>query len=141
MASRRLALNLAQGLRNRASLNVSPLKRGFATPVNTSSIKTETTTLSNGLTVRMQLGPEGWREEVNWLTGMFRLPPSTRHGRRPRPLVSGLMLEVELRRNALMVREADSGCMAITDYFRCRTFLRAFVRIVGCSLRLHLTTE
>jgi processing peptidase subunit beta len=53
MASRRLALNLTQGLRNRASLNtVAPLRRGFATPVVKNGVKTESTTLSNGLTVR-----------------------------------------------------------------------------------------
>jgi len=52
MASRRLALNLAQGLRNRAALGAAPLKRGFATPVtNSHGVKTECTTLSNGLTV------------------------------------------------------------------------------------------
>jgi len=54
MASRRLALNLTQGLRNRAALNaVAPLRRGFATPVVKNGVKTESTTLSNGLTVRM----------------------------------------------------------------------------------------
>ena len=52
MASRRLALNLAQGLRGRAGLNaVAPLRRGFATPVVKNGVKTESTTLSNGLTV------------------------------------------------------------------------------------------
>jgi processing peptidase subunit beta len=49
MASRRLALNLAQGLRGRAGLSL-PMKRGLATPVSP-TIKTETTTLKNGLTV------------------------------------------------------------------------------------------
>lgn len=59
MASRRLALNLSRGLRNRASLNaVSPLKRGFATPViNKNGVNTETTTLSNGLTVATEHSP------------------------------------------------------------------------------------
>jgi hypothetical protein len=53
MASRRLALNLSQGLRGRAGLNaVAPLRRGFATPVVKNGVKTETTTLTNGLTVR-----------------------------------------------------------------------------------------
>ena len=52
MASRRLALNLAQGLRGRAGLNVvAPLRRGFATPVVKNGVKTQSTTLSNGLTV------------------------------------------------------------------------------------------
>jgi hypothetical protein len=55
MASRRLALNLTQGLRNRAALNaVAPLKRGFATPVVKNGVKTESTTLANGLTVRTE---------------------------------------------------------------------------------------
>ena len=53
MASRRLALNVNQALRNRAALrSVNPVKRGLATPVNPSyQINTESTTLSNGLTV------------------------------------------------------------------------------------------
>ncbi len=60
MASRRLALNLTQGLRNRAALNaVAPLKRGFATPVVKNGVKTESTTLSNGLTVRMEIRSDG----------------------------------------------------------------------------------
>lgn len=49
MASRRLALNLSQGLRGRNV--VAPLRRGFATPVVKNGVKTESTTLSNGLTV------------------------------------------------------------------------------------------
>lgn len=54
MASRRLALNLTKGLRARAAPNVvSGLRRGFATPVTKNGVKTETTTLSNGLTVRL----------------------------------------------------------------------------------------
>ncbi|KAM0520909.1 hypothetical protein ACHAP9_005255 [Verticillium nonalfalfae] len=48
MASRRLALNLSQGLRNRAALTrTAPLTRGFASPAPG---KTQTTTLKNGLT-------------------------------------------------------------------------------------------
>ena len=51
MASRRLALNLNKALRNRAALNaLSGRTRGYATPIN-SGITTESTTLSNGLTV------------------------------------------------------------------------------------------
>lgn len=51
MASRRLALNLQQGLRNRAALkSIQPLTRGLATPVSHGA-KTESTTLSNGFTV------------------------------------------------------------------------------------------
>lgn len=50
MASRRLALNLSRGLRNRAGLSAAaPLTRGFATPSTVG--KTQTTTLRNGLTV------------------------------------------------------------------------------------------
>lgn len=56
MASRRLALNLSQGLKGRAGLNaVAPLRRGFATPVVKNGVKTESTTLSNGLTVRLKI--------------------------------------------------------------------------------------
>ena len=52
MASRRLALNLSQGLRSRASVNAG-LRRGLATPVTHNPVgKTQTTTLKNGLTVR-----------------------------------------------------------------------------------------
>ena len=56
MASRRLALNLTRGLRNRGVIDtVSPLRRGFASPVVKNGVQTETTTLSNGLTVREEL--------------------------------------------------------------------------------------
>jgi mitochondrial-processing peptidase subunit beta len=57
MASRRLALNLQQGIRSRAAINSvkaqrqSPLTRGLATPI-TYGAKTESTTLKNGFTVR-----------------------------------------------------------------------------------------
>lgn len=57
MASRLLARNLAQGLRGRAGLSL-PMKRGLATPVSP-PVKTETTTLKNGLTVSLHDGP-GW---------------------------------------------------------------------------------
>jgi processing peptidase subunit beta len=56
MASRRLALNLQQGIRSRAAINAvkaqrqSPLTRGLATPV-VYGAKTESTTLKNGFTV------------------------------------------------------------------------------------------
>ncbi|KAI9753547.1 MAG: hypothetical protein M1835_000977, partial [Candelina submexicana] len=57
MASRRLALNLTQGLRSRAALqSVRPLKRGFATPVSHGA-KTESTTLMNGLTIATEHSP------------------------------------------------------------------------------------
>lgn len=52
MASRRLALNLNQALRTRAALkSIQPVKRGFASPVALPST-TQSTTLSNGFTVR-----------------------------------------------------------------------------------------
>ena len=52
MASRRLALNLNQALRSRAALKaIQPYKRGFATPIHQQQINTESTTLTNGLTV------------------------------------------------------------------------------------------
>ena len=55
MASRRLALNLNQALRSRAALkSISPIRRGFATPIH-QGINTESTTLSNGFTVRSPL--------------------------------------------------------------------------------------
>ena len=60
MASRRLALNLQQSLRNRTAINAvkarkqSPLMRGLATPVTYGST-TESTTLQNGFTVRSAL--------------------------------------------------------------------------------------
>lgn len=51
MASRRLALNLNQTLRSRAALKSIQPTRGFATPIHQGGINTESTTLSNGLTV------------------------------------------------------------------------------------------
>ena len=56
MASRRLALNINQHLRSRAALNSirGPIpRRGLATPIS-QGISTESTTLSNGLTVRIE---------------------------------------------------------------------------------------
>jgi len=87
MASRRLALNLAQGLRSRAALNaVAPLKRGFATPVAKNGVKTETTTLTNGLTVLATITRE--RE----LLTLDRLLQNILHGLRRQRLEFGLML-------------------------------------------------
>ncbi|RKF53655.1 Mitochondrial-processing peptidase subunit beta [Golovinomyces cichoracearum] len=58
MASRRLTLNVALGLRNRTTFNVTTaLKRGLATPSVRNSLKTETTTLRNGLTVATEYSP------------------------------------------------------------------------------------
>ena len=62
MASRRLALNLQQGIRSRAAINAvkssraSPLTRGLATPVSFGA-KTESTTLKNGFTVGQPCQP------------------------------------------------------------------------------------
>ncbi|KAL2039272.1 hypothetical protein N7G274_007940 [Stereocaulon virgatum] len=57
MASRRLALNLNQALRSRAALkSISPIRRGFATPIH-QGINTESTTLSNGLTIATEHSP------------------------------------------------------------------------------------
>ncbi|KAF1914284.1 mitochondrial-processing peptidase-like protein subunit beta [Ampelomyces quisqualis] len=62
MASRRLALNLQQGIRSRAAINAvkaqrqSPLTRGLATPVAYGA-KTESTTLKNGLTIATEHSP------------------------------------------------------------------------------------
>jgi hypothetical protein len=50
MASRRLALNLSQGLRGRAGGLSVPFRRSLAT-AHHAPIKTQTTTLKNGLTV------------------------------------------------------------------------------------------
>ncbi|KAK2683440.1 hypothetical protein RAB80_001386 [Fusarium oxysporum f. sp. vasinfectum] len=56
MASRRLALNLSRGLRNRAGLSAAaPFTRGFATPSTVG--KTQTSTLKNGLTVATEHSP------------------------------------------------------------------------------------
>jgi hypothetical protein len=99
MASRRLALNLTQGLRGRAGLNaVAPLRRGFATPVVKNGVKTESTTLSNGLTVCHTT----WMSGVDGQLTSARLLQNTRHGPRRRPWVFGLMLDLGQRRIELM---------------------------------------
>ncbi|KAF1831311.1 hypothetical protein BDW02DRAFT_572154 [Decorospora gaudefroyi] len=62
MASRRLALNLQQGMRSRAAIHAvkssraSPLTRGLATPVAYGA-KTESTTLGNGFTIATEHSP------------------------------------------------------------------------------------
>lgn len=90
MASRRLALNLTQGLRSRAALNtVAPLKRSFATPVVKNGVKTESTTLSNGLTVRDAGIVFGKSLTVH------RSLLSIRRGRKRRLLAYGSMLVLE----------------------------------------------
>ncbi|KAI1077420.1 mitochondrial-processing peptidase subunit beta [Whalleya microplaca] len=59
MASRRLALNLAQGVRSRAANSaIRPLRRGFASPVTSPvGAKTQSTTLKNGLTIATEYSP------------------------------------------------------------------------------------
>ncbi|KAK2762155.1 hypothetical protein FQN54_001163 [Arachnomyces sp. PD_36] len=57
MASRRLAFNLNQAMRSRAALKaIQPVKRGFASPVALPS-STQSTTLSNGLTIATEHSP------------------------------------------------------------------------------------
>ena len=95
MASRRLALNLAQGLRGRAGLSL-PMKRGLATPVSP-AVKTQTTTLKNGLTVSLTLpnhAIDRRRDVGNHLLTSIDAPrslPSTLPMRRPRPSACGSM--------------------------------------------------
>ena len=69
MASRRLALNLSQGLRNRAALSAAgPVRRGFATPSNIG--KTQTTTLKNGLTVSTTDGRQLVAILISWASSL-----------------------------------------------------------------------
>lgn len=85
MASRRLAFNLNQALRSRAALKaVQPVRRGFASPVTLPS-RTQSTTLSNGLTVRSHHPVNGCAV----LLTRLRSRPSTSHGLRPRPSACG----------------------------------------------------
>ncbi|KAL1861164.1 Mitochondrial-processing peptidase subunit beta [Paecilomyces lecythidis] len=57
MASRRLAFSLNQALRSRAAINaVKPVRRGFASPVTLPST-TQSTTLTNGLTIATEYSP------------------------------------------------------------------------------------
>ncbi|KAF2100506.1 mitochondrial-processing peptidase-like protein subunit beta [Rhizodiscina lignyota] len=57
MATRRLALNLQRGLRNKQALNsIKPAYRGFATPVSPAT-KTSSTTLNNGFTIATEHSP------------------------------------------------------------------------------------
>lgn len=87
MASRRLAFNLNQALRSRAALkSIQPVKRGFASPVALPST-TQSTTLSNGFTVRL-------RDPINSSAASLirlRLPPTTPPGLRLLPSASGSM--------------------------------------------------
>jgi hypothetical protein len=95
MASRRLAFNFNQALRSRAALKaVQPVKRGFASPVALPST-TQSTTLSNGFTVRkrIELHLNGFAIPlIN-----HRLRPNTPHGLRHPLLASGSTPAAEQR--------------------------------------------
>ncbi|KAB5549908.1 Metalloenzyme, LuxS/M16 peptidase-like protein [Coniochaeta sp. 2T2.1] len=79
MASRRLALNLAQGLRGRAGLSL-PMKRGLATPVSP-AVKVQTTTLKNGLTVASQYSPYAQTSTVGmWIDAGSRAETEETNG-------------------------------------------------------------
>ncbi|KAL2158014.1 hypothetical protein VTH06DRAFT_4824 [Thermothelomyces fergusii] len=81
MASRRLALNLAQGLRGRAGGLSVPFRRGFATPHASPAIKTETTTLKNGLTVATQYSPYAQTSTVGmWIDAGSRAETDETNG-------------------------------------------------------------
>ncbi|KAK0735043.1 Metalloenzyme, LuxS/M16 peptidase-like protein [Lasiosphaeria miniovina] len=80
MASRRLALNLAQGLRGRAGISV-PFRRGLATPHQTPGLKTQTTTLKNGLTVATQFSPYAQTSTVGmWIDAGSRAETEETNG-------------------------------------------------------------
>ncbi|GAB1310560.1 Mitochondrial-processing peptidase subunit beta [Madurella fahalii] len=81
MASRRLALNLAQGLRGRAGGLSVPFRRGLATPHHSPAIKTETTTLKNGLTVATQYSPYAQTSTVGmWIDAGSRAETDETNG-------------------------------------------------------------
>ncbi|KAK3300540.1 Metalloenzyme, LuxS/M16 peptidase-like protein [Chaetomium fimeti] len=81
MASRRLALNLAQGLRGRAGGLSLPSRRGLATPHSSPAIKTETTTLKNGLTVATQYSPYAQTSTVGvWIDAGSRAETAETNG-------------------------------------------------------------
>ncbi|KAL2154679.1 hypothetical protein VTH82DRAFT_3355 [Thermothelomyces myriococcoides] len=81
MASRRLALNLAQGLRGRAGRLSVPFRRGLATPHSSPAIKTETTTLKNGLTVATQYSPYAQTSTVGmWIDAGSRAETDETNG-------------------------------------------------------------
>ncbi|KAI0169149.1 mitochondrial-processing peptidase subunit beta [Hypoxylon sp. FL1284] len=83
MASRRLTLNLAQGLRSRAANSaIRPLKRGFATPVTSPvGAKTQSTTLKNGLTVATEYSPWAQTSTVGvWIDAGSRAETSETNG-------------------------------------------------------------
>lgn len=79
MASRRLALNLTKGLTRRAYPSV-PLRRNFATPV-AAPIRTQTTTLKNGLTVATQHSPYAQTSTVGmWIDAGSRAETAETNG-------------------------------------------------------------
>ncbi|KAK1781247.1 processing enhancing protein precursor [Copromyces sp. CBS 386.78] len=81
MASRRLALNLAQGVKARAGGVINPFRRGLATPHNGSGIKTQTTTLKNGLTVASQYSPYAQTSTVGmWIDAGSRAETDETNG-------------------------------------------------------------
>lgn len=92
MASQRLAYSLRQASRVNKALNaVAPFRR-YANPVTPA--RTESTTLSNGLTVcHSEL-----RIRENTADEFLRSPLSIHHGRRHRQLACGLTQVQELRR-------------------------------------------
>ncbi|SPO02253.1 probable mitochondrial processing peptidase beta chain precursor [Cephalotrichum gorgonifer] len=81
MASRRLALNLSQGLRSRAPFS-SGLRRGFATPASSHPVgKTQTTTLKNGLTVASEYSPWAQTSTVGvWIDAGSRAETNETNG-------------------------------------------------------------
>ncbi|UKZ48880.1 hypothetical protein TrVGV298_003116 [Trichoderma virens] len=80
MASRRLALNLSQGLRARSGLSAAgSLRRGFATPSTVG--KTQTTTLKNGLTVATEYSPWAQTSTVGmWIDAGSRAETNETNG-------------------------------------------------------------
>ncbi|KAK3330069.1 Metalloenzyme, LuxS/M16 peptidase-like protein [Apodospora peruviana] len=80
MASRRLALNLSQGLRGRVGGLAIP-RRGLTTPHHAPGIKTETTTLKNGLTVATQYSPYAQTSTVGmWIDAGSRAETDETNG-------------------------------------------------------------
>ncbi|KAI0474024.1 mitochondrial-processing peptidase subunit beta [Xylariaceae sp. FL0804] len=83
MASRRLALNLAQGVRNRAGPSaLRPFQRGFATPVTPpATAQTQTSTLKNGLTVATEYSPWAQTSTVGvWIDAGSRAETAETNG-------------------------------------------------------------
>ncbi|OJD10408.1 mitochondrial-processing peptidase subunit beta [Blastomyces percursus] len=81
MASRRLALHFNQALRSRAALKaVQPVKRGFATPI-TLPATTQSTTLSNGLTIATEYSPWAQTSTVGvWIDAGSRAETDATNG-------------------------------------------------------------